>query len=55
MLRLVQISGVFAVAVFFTLVVVGNVFDHGTNLAELVIFQVEGKDVRHKAGRFDVG
>jgi phosphate transport system protein len=28
--------------------------DHGTNLAELVIFQVEGKDVRHKAGRFDV-
>ena len=33
MLRLVQISGVFAVAVFFTLVVVGNVFDHGTNLA----------------------
>jgi phosphate transport system protein len=28
--------------------------DHGTNLAEMVIFQVEGKDVRHKAGRFDV-
>ena len=28
--------------------------DHGTNLAELVIFQVEGKDVRHKAGRFDI-
>jgi len=28
--------------------------DHGTNLAELVIFQVEGKDVRHKAGRFDM-
>ena len=28
--------------------------DHGTNLAELVIFQVESKDVRHKAGRFDM-
>lgn len=28
--------------------------DHGTNLAEMVIFQVEGKDVRHKAGRFDI-
>lgn len=32
-----------------------RIADHGTNLAELVIFQVEGKDVRHKAGRFDVG
>ncbi len=30
-----------------------RIADHGTNLAELVIFQVEGKDVRHKAGRFD--
>ena len=27
--------------------------DHGTNLAELVIFLVEGRDVRHKAERFD--
>jgi phosphate transport system protein len=26
--------------------------DHGTNLAELVIFLVEGRDVRHKAERF---
>jgi phosphate transport system protein len=24
-----------------------RIADHGTNLAELVIFQVEGKDVRH--------
>ncbi len=32
-----------------------RIADHGTNLAELVIFQVEGKDVRHRAGRFDVG
>ncbi len=30
-----------------------RIADHGTNLAEMVIFQVEGKDVRHKAGRFD--
>jgi len=27
--------------------------DHGTNLAELVIFLVEGRDVRHKAERFE--
>ncbi len=27
-----------------------RIADHGTNLAEMVIFQVEGKDVRHKAG-----
>jgi phosphate transport system protein len=26
--------------------------DHATNLAEMVIFQVEGRDVRHSAGRF---
>ena len=31
-----------------------RIADHGTNLAEMVIFQVEGKDVRHKPGRFDV-
>ena len=31
-----------------------RIADHGTNLAELVIFQVEGKDVRHKSGRFDM-
>jgi len=30
-----------------------RIADHGTNLAEMVIFQVEGKDVRHKAGRPD--
>jgi phosphate transport system protein len=30
-----------------------RIADHGTNLAEMVIFQVEGKDVRHKAGRYD--
>jgi phosphate transport system protein len=30
-----------------------RIADHGTNLAEMVIFQVEGKDVRHKPGRFD--
>ncbi|KAB2910743.1 MAG: phosphate signaling complex protein PhoU [Kofleriaceae bacterium] len=28
-----------------------RIADHGTNLAEMVIFQVEGKDVRHKPGR----
>lgn len=33
MLRIVQITGVFTVAAFFTLVVVGNVFDYGTNFA----------------------
>ena len=33
MLRLVQVTGVFTVAVFFTLVVVGNVFDPATNMA----------------------
>lgn len=31
-----------------------RIADHGTNLAELVIFQVEGKDVRHKPGRFEI-
>ncbi len=31
-----------------------RIADHGTNLAEMVIFQVEGKDIRHKAGRFDI-
>jgi phosphate transport system protein len=31
-----------------------RIADHGTNLAEMVIFQVEGKDVRHKSGRFDM-
>jgi phosphate transport system protein len=30
-----------------------RIADHGTNLAEMVIFQVEGKDVRHQADRFD--
>lgn len=34
-----------AVAKFFE-----RIADHGTNLAELVIFLVEGKDVRHKLG-----
>jgi phosphate transport system protein len=28
-----------------------RIADHGTNLAEMVIFQVEGKDVRHKTGK----
>lgn len=28
-----------------------RIADHGTNLAEMVIFQVEGKDVRHKPAR----
>jgi phosphate transport system protein len=28
-----------------------RIADHGTNLAEMVIFQVEGKDVRHKPTR----
>ncbi len=31
-----------------------RIADHGTNLAEMVIFQVEGKDVRHKQGRYDL-
>lgn len=35
-----------AVAKFFE-----RIADHGTNLAELVIFMVEGKDVRHKPDR----
>jgi phosphate transport system protein len=35
-----------AVAKFFE-----RIADHGTNLAELVIFMVEGKDVRHKPYR----
>ena len=26
--------------------------DHSTNLAELVIFLVDGEDIRHKASRF---
>jgi phosphate transport system protein len=29
-----------------------RVADHGTNLAEFVIFQVEGRDVRHSQARF---
>ena len=29
-----------------------RIADHGTNLAELVIFQVEGRDIRHNADRF---
>lgn len=28
-----------------------RIADHGTNLAEMVIFQVEGEDVRHKTNR----
>jgi phosphate transport system protein len=28
-----------------------RIADHGTNLAEMVIFKVEGTDVRHKPGR----
>lgn len=33
MLRVVQMAGVFSVAAFFTLVVVGNIFDYGANHA----------------------
>ncbi|MBP6838478.1 MAG: phosphate signaling complex protein PhoU [Kofleriaceae bacterium] len=29
-----------------------RVADHGTNLAEMVIYQVEGRDVRHSKARF---
>ncbi|MEM9489775.1 MAG: PhoU domain-containing protein [Myxococcota bacterium] len=38
-----------AIAKFFE-----RIGDHVTNLAEMVIFLVEGKDVRHRAGRFDM-
>jgi len=29
-----------------------RIADHGTNLAEMVVFQVEGTDIRHQSGRF---
>lgn len=29
-----------------------RIADHGTNLAEMVVFLVEGTDVRHRSGRF---
>ncbi len=29
-----------------------RIADHGTNLAEMVVFQVEGTDIRHRSGRF---
>jgi len=30
-----------------------RIADHGTNLAEMVIFQIEGKDIRHKQSRLE--